>query len=208
MMTSVGAIVLAAGTSTRMGFPKPLLHWNGTTLLEHQVNQLLRLPCSEIIIVLGHESKMILKKIAIADPRVKVLECRDYHQGLSSSLKCGLKQAAKKDDAVMLMLVDLPLIRVETIKQVFEHGVRILAAGGEPFAVQPMHQNQKGHPVFLGFFNKLNWQNLQGDQGAKPLIQQLKHHILLETNDEGVIYDVDTPEAYENALTNSIFQKR
>lgn len=206
-MMDVCAILLAAGTSSRMGRPKPLLQWGETTLLEHQVQQLRKLSFSEIIVVLGHKREMILKTIEVEDPQVKLLECRNYREGLSSSLKCGLEQASKKHDAVMIMLVGLPLIRLETIKRITDTGVHLLSTASKPFVVQPRYQNQNGHPVFLGWFNRLNWQDLRGDTGAKPLIQQLNHHILLDSDDAGVIFDVDTPEAYKKALSNAIFKR-
>ncbi len=207
-MNPICALVLAAGTSSRMGYPKPLLQWNGTTLLEYQVSQLLKLPFSEITVVLGHESEMIRNQVDLDEPRVKLTKCQNYREGLSSSLKFGLQQVTEHCDAVMIMLVDLPLIRVETIKRVFDKGADLLSRRSEAFAVQPRYQKQNGHPVFLGHIQKLNWHDLKGDEGAKRLIQRLQHHLLLETDDLGVIDDVDTPEAYRKALANFIFQKR
>ncbi|MFF2450366.1 NTP transferase domain-containing protein [Neobacillus sp. NPDC058068] len=205
-MKKPGAMILAAGNSSRMNFPKPLLQWQDQTLLEYQINQLTMLPFSEIIVVLGHEAEAILNKVSIGDPRVTFLNCQTYREGLSSSLKFGLEYAADKHDAVLLMLVDLPLIQLKTIKQVFEAGVTLLNGVCEPFAIQPQYENQKGHPVFIGHFQGLNWSGLDGDIGAKPLIGQLKNRECIDTNDIGVIFDIDTPQDYEKAL--SIYTRR
>lgn len=199
-------MILAAGNSSRMKFPKPLLQWKEQTLLEYQIKQLAMLPFSEIIVILGNEAETILNKVSIGDPRVRLLNCQTYQEGLSSSLKFGLNYAADNHEAVLLMLVDLPLIQLKTIKQVFEAGVTLLNGVCEPFAIQPQYEKQKGHPVFIGHFQGLNWSDLHGDMGAKHLIGQLKNREFIDTNDVGVIFDIDTPQDYQKAL--SIFTQR
>lgn len=199
-MKNICAILLAAGKSTRMNEPKPLLKWKEGTLLEYQVNQLAKLPFQEIIVVLGCHAETILNTVSIHHSRVSLIECQNYKDGLSSSLKYGLRYAAKECDGVLLLLVDMPFIQIETMKLVLEAGAHLLENNNVPFAIQPRFQNQAGHPVFIGNFDKLNWNNLHGDVGAKPLIQQLENHQLLETDDFGVIFDIDTPQAYLEAL--------
>ncbi|MFJ5716966.1 NTP transferase domain-containing protein [Neobacillus sp. NPDC093127] len=205
-MKKTCALIVAAGNSSRMNFPKPLLQWQEQTLLEFQINQLTMLPFSEIIVVLGHKAETIINQVSIADSRVSLLACPTYQKGLSSSLKFGLEYASETHDAVLLMLVDLPLIQLKTIKQVFEAGATFLHRFCEPFAIQPRYEYQKGHPVFIGYFQELNWRDLHGDIGAKPLIGQLKNREFIDTNDVGVIFDIDTPQDYEKAL--SIYKRR
>ncbi|WP_218970280.1 nucleotidyltransferase family protein [Neobacillus novalis] len=194
-------MIVAAGNSSRMNFPKPLLQWQEQPLLEYQINQLTMLPFSEIIVVLGHKADTIINQVSIVDSRVSLLNCQTYQEGLSSSLKFGLEYATEKHDAVLLMPVDLPLIQLKTIKQVFEAGAILLNRIGEPFAIQPRYEFQKGHPVFIGNFQGLNWSDLHGDIGAKPQIRQLKNREFIDTNDIGVIFDIDTPQDYQKALS-------
>lgn len=196
----IAAILLAAGRSSRMNYPKPLLEWQGRTLLEHQMDQLAKLPVAEIIVVLGHESDRILEKVSSHDQRVSFIICDDFQEGLSASLKCGLQQAIGKYAGVFLMLGDLPLIQSCTFERVYETGAKLLDTSGEPFVVQPSYKGHPGHPVFIGHFGLLNWQILEGDVGAKPLIKQIENRILLETEDRGVVFDIDTPEAYMEAI--------
>lgn len=205
-MKKTGAMILAAGNSSRMNFPKPLLQWKEQILLEYQINQLTMLPFSEIIVVLGHKADTIINQVSIVDSRVSLLNCQTYQEGLSSSLKFGLEYAMEKHDAVLLMPVDLPLLQLKTIKQVFVAGATLLNRVSEPFAIQPRYENQNGHPVFIGNFQRLNWRNLHGDIGARPLIGQLKNREFIETNDGGVMFDIDTPQDYEKAL--SIYTRR
>jgi molybdenum cofactor cytidylyltransferase len=196
----VAGILLAAGKSARMKEPKPLLQWQGKTLLEYQIQQLSRLPVDEIIVVLGHEADAILKTVSVNDGRVKFIRCGSYRNGLSASLKCGLEHASEKYAGVLLLLVDLPLIQPRTFEQVYEIGLSHLSKTAEPFVVQPRYKKQPGHPVLLGHFRQLNWQTLEGDVGAKPLIRHIKNHILLDSSDRGVVFDIDTPEAYREAI--------
>lgn len=203
----IGAILLAAGKSSRMKESKPLLQWQGTTLLEYQIHHLRRLPVEEIIVVLGHGADVILNKVPVNEGRINFIKCVNYHEGLSASLKCGLKYADGKFDGVLLMLVDLPLIQLRTFEQVYQTGAQHLRISDAPFAIQPRYKRKRGHPVFLGHFGQLNWQALQGDVGAKPLIKQLKNHILIDTDDYGVVFDIDTPEAYLEAIKTDEVRK-
>jgi molybdenum cofactor cytidylyltransferase len=141
-----------------------------------------------------------INKICFTDGRIRFIRCVNYYEGLSASLKCGLKYADGKYDGVLVTLVDLPLIQSWTFEQVYETGAQHFRTSNGPFAVQPCYKRHPGHPVFLGHFGQLNWQALKGDVGAKPLINQMNNHILIETDDSGVVFDIDTPEAYLEAI--------
>ena len=108
----VSAILLAAGESTRMGRQKALLPWEGTTLLEYQLAQLAAVDeIREIIVVTGHEPDRITE-IASAAERTRVAHNAAYRTGKVSSIKAGLAAVSPDADAILLLAVDQPRIRV------------------------------------------------------------------------------------------------
>lgn len=200
-MGNVCAILLAAGKSSRMKEPKQLMNWNGKSLIQHQIELLSELSLPDIFVVLGCQAKTILQTVSNNDPRISYLQCPNYEEGLSASIKFGLQQASKQQyDGVLVMLVDIPLIQTNTIKLVYDTGATHLITNTEPFAIQPQFKNKPGHPVFIGGVRSLHVHSLHGDIGLKPLIKQMKTRVILDTDDIGVVYDIDTPQAYNEAL--------
>ncbi|MGJ7912999.1 nucleotidyltransferase family protein [Neobacillus sp. LXY-1] len=199
-MKNICSILLAAGSSSRMNYPKQLLKWKGKTLIEYQINQLRKQSFAEIIVILGHQCEKIKEIVSIKDKRVTFLTCRQYPAGLSESLKTGLSYAMKKYEGLLIMLVDMPLIQSKTIEKVVHRGSSLLNNRNDPYVVQPSYQQQPGHPVFIGHFAKIDWRDLKGDQGAKQMMRKFKDHYFIDLMDEGIIHDFDTPEEYEKAL--------
>lgn len=210
-MKKVAVLLLAAGKSSRMGFPKQLLAWGGKPLLQYQIDRICRLSVHEVIVVLGHEAEIIQRKIMSDCSKVTFLVCESYREGLSESLKFGLSYIESKYDGVLIMLADLPLVRLQTMQAIVEMGTSLLLKGEKhPYSVQPIHNKEVGHPVYIGNVSGLEWDQLSGDIGAKPLLKQLKRKHLIETDDSGILFDIDTPESYENALecNRKLFLKR
>ncbi|GAB7389237.1 hypothetical protein BSNK01_30750 [Bacillaceae bacterium] len=195
--TDVSAVILAAGTSSRMGQPKQLLPLGGQYLLERVIRQCLRFAFQRVIAVIGHQAPSIQEAIPIADPRFAWVVNRDYQGGQSASLKLGMNKAAAS--GVMVFLGDMPLIRHSTVEQVLRRGRRHLQESEEPFVLQPSYKGVPGHPVFFGRLPSDACSRLKGDQGAKPVVRSLSNRIHLEVDDPGILFDVDTPEAYQEA---------
>jgi len=113
-MSRVGAkiagLLLAAGSSTRMGSPKQLLHVQGVTLLERILNEALKSELDKIILILGHQSKEIKKALGqiIVHKKLRVIENPRYRQGISSSITTSLSEVEDNYDHVMILLADLP----------------------------------------------------------------------------------------------------
>lgn len=209
-MKEVAAILLAAGTSSRMGFPKQLLEWHHQPLLQYQIDRICRLSVKEVVVVLGHKSELIQENVQSDCSKVTYLTCKTYKEGLSESLKYGLSYTRRKYSGVLIMLADLPLIRLQTLEGVVDKGSKLLVKEKFPFSIQPQYKQKVGHPVFIGNFHSLEWDQLEGDKGAKLLLKQLKMKEFIETDDPGIIFDIDTEEAYRQALEfdRKLFLKR
>lgn len=133
-------ILLAAGMSTRMGQPKALLDWGGELLVSYQVRQLREAGCDEVIVVLGHSSDAIQR-------RMKGDQCRvmfnPRHQfGRAGSLRIGAKAVSRDTDVIVILNVDQPR-PANLIRSVID------AHRPESLATRPVHDGRGGHPVVV-----------------------------------------------------------
>jgi len=195
---SLGALVLAAGESTRMGRPKPLLEFAGETFLERILRTLGQLDGLDArCVVLGHEAAKV-RRAADLEGAV-VLTHRGYRQGMLSSLKAGAKAALRELpdlEALLVCLVDQPLVQAETYAALLnafqpeKDDVVIAAYAGE-----------HGHPVVLA---RPFVERLLGDSKSGNLGEFIEKHAArrryVDCDDPAVVQNVNTPEAYE-ALT-------
>jgi len=195
---SLGSVVLAAGESTRMGRPKPLLEFAGETFLERILRTLGQLDGLDArCVVLGHEAAKI-RRAADLEGAV-VLTHRGYRQGMLSSLKAGAKAALRELpdlEALLVCLVDQPLVQAETYAALLnafqpeKDDVVIAAYAGE-----------HGHPVVLArpFVERLLADSKSGNLGEFIEAHAARRRYM-DCDDPAVVQNVNTPEAYE-ALT-------
>ena len=113
-MTSLAAIVLAAGASTRMGEPKQLLTFRGKRLVEHVASEALAASFEPVVVVLGAEAEQV-KPSLVALP-VVVVENADWASGMGSSISAGMK-ALPECDGVAILLADQPLVTTAHLRE-------------------------------------------------------------------------------------------
>ncbi|RWR11957.1 nucleotidyltransferase family protein [Siminovitchia fortis] len=202
MMEQTSAIILAAGTSSRMGTAKQLLPLGDRPILAHVIEHVLAENFSEVIAVIGHEAEAIRRAIPVKDDRFRWILNEDYRQGQGTSLKLGISQMSERHSSVMVFLADLPFISQKTIHDIYTQGNAMLQDMDAPFVVQPSFQGTAGHPVFFGHVKTEWFQQVEGDQGAKAIMGRFSIRKRVPVEDRGVLYDIDTPEAYEAALQN------
>jgi molybdenum cofactor cytidylyltransferase len=199
MSSSISAILLAAGLSVRMGQSKQLLDWGGKPLLCHVAEVALASEVAEVLVVLGkeiearsQESEVLAELELVFGEKLKRISNPDHTTGQASSLRAGLAAVAAESEAALVMLVDQPLITTALINT-------LLATyrAHDAWALIPRFQNQRGNPVILGRPLFAEVQQLQGDSGARIVLQRYPERIAwLDIDDAAVISDMDTPEAY------------
>lgn len=191
----IAGILLAAGNSTRMGSPKALLDYKGSTFIDTILNHLHQSGCDPVMSILGHSGDMICK-------------CTDVNQyqcysnptpekGMLSSLKIAIEKLPDQCEGFILALVDHPAVQASTYSEL------VRAASQNPDRIIiPKFFGSKGHPVFFGkrFFNDL--MKTPEQEGARLVVhQQMQNVHYLDVEDEGILYDIDTQQEL-NKWTN------
>ena len=144
------AIILAAGESTRMGFPKQLAEYKGNTILETVVETVSSY-IENTVVVLGHENETLTEKINFKNSTILINE--NWEEGIVSSIRTGLfyLNSAKNIDGVLIFMGDQPAINDDVIKKLLE------VQHDEDEVVVPQYRYETGYPVLIPrfFWNKL-----------------------------------------------------
>jgi molybdenum cofactor cytidylyltransferase len=189
-MFKIGAVVLAAGESKRMGFPKMLLPFRGKPILSVVLRTIIDSGIDYIIVVLGHRHEMLIPIIepTIADYCIN----HHYHQGMLSSVLCGIKRLRQQTDAIMIFPGDQPLISVESVKLLTDNYNKT-----DKEIIIPVYQGRRGHPVLIGHSLVGEIEKLDPETGLRGLSLEYPYAVLeVETNDPGIVKDFDTYEEY------------
>jgi CTP:molybdopterin cytidylyltransferase MocA len=194
----IPAIVLAGGKSTRMGRPKATLPLGPSqTFLGRIVRTFEQAGVEDVLVVLGHEPGPVEASLAAQGLWPRIVLNPDYEQGQLSSLLAGLRVADRPGvEAVLVTLVDVPLVAAETVRAVRDRFV----ATRVPI-VRPVQGDRHGHPVLVSraLFDAIR--AADPERGAKPVIRAgVSATGDVEVADEGAFFDVDTPEDYTRAL--------
>ncbi|AXS39055.1 molybdopterin-binding/glycosyltransferase family 2 protein [Breoghania sp. L-A4] len=190
----VAAIVLAAGRSTRMGGPNKLLATiGGEPLVRIAARAALESRAGPVTVVTGHMRDQV--EAALEDLDVRFVHNEDYREGLSTSLKTGIKALPASADAAIVLLADMPRITPQTIDR--------LVAAYDPAAgaliVVPTVKGKRGNPVLWSrrYFDALL--AIKGDVGARHLIGDNPEAVVEIELDDTIRLDLDTPQALEAA---------
>lgn len=198
-MTSfhIGAVILAAGASTRMSQPKQLLPVGGKSLLRHVADTVLASPAWPVVIVLGAHAEAIRPEVARLP--VLLVENPGWAEGLASSIRTGmgvLESFSQSLEAALLVLCDQPGLSPAAIIRLMDThrrtGRAIVAAqyGGHP-----------GPPVLFARSHFHELLELRGPGGARPLL--VRHADQLATVDlPELAADLDTPADYRTFLAH------
>ena len=190
----IGAVVLAAGASERMGATNKLLApVDGAPMIARAVDALVGSRARPIVVVTGHDAEQVSN--ALAGRPVRLIHNPDYDHGLSTSLRAGL--SALEDwgkgeiEGAVIALGDMPWVSSEDIDA--------LSTAFEPLEGHticvPVHNRKRGNPILWSahYFNEMK--QLEGDVGARHLLAQHDEEVWeVPTDNAGVLRDVDTPE--------------
>lgn len=189
----VWAVILAAGESRRMGAPKLLLPFEGSTVLGTVVRRVRRAGLSSIVVVLGAEQEKV--RAALEDQPVVFVHNPGFRRGMLSSIQCGLQALPAAASAAMLFLADQPTLSDSVIKKLLQ--ARESASNG---LIVPVFAGKRGHPLLLSLEYRDEVGTLDPAVGLRQLLINHPDDILeVEVEDEAVLKDIDTPEDYRQA---------
>ncbi|TRO61475.1 nucleotidyltransferase family protein [Candidatus Bathyarchaeota archaeon] len=192
-MIRISGILLAAGESKRMGKPKLILNLGKSNIINATIDNLLKSEIYELIIVLGHEAQKIESSLSTQDKRIKFVTNKNYREGMSTSIKCGVLTTSKESEAFLIALGDQPLISPKVINRLIEK-----YQSSKVGIVTVMHKSLRGHPVLISKKYVKELLSLNGDIGARDLLKQHLDDtasIKIESSEE--FFDIDRTQDYE-----------
>lgn len=185
----VAGIILAAGRSRRMGRDKLLLPWQEKPVLQHVIDAASASSLSPLLLVVNQENTVLCNHINPGACRL----IRHRGEVYSDSLRAGLGALTADCGGAMFLLGDQPLVTGATIEKL------VRAFQEEPVRwVAPLFQGRRGNPVIApaGWFDRIL--ALQGDTGPRRHLRDPAARLnLVDVDDAGVVFDVDTPEDYQ-----------
>ena len=197
------AILLAAGGSTRLGRPKQLLHWDGTTLLGSTIKSLVTAGCERLIVVLGaYESEIRKHCVAFSSIQFDMVTNVDWSQGQATSLRVGIEHAIVSDyhGETIVALCDQPLIDSghyqQLITQVSQFGA---------FTAATEYPEGLGVPACFSFSALLSLSSSisLGDSGAKKWLRAQKPDRLSRVQCPQAALDIDTDIDYRERMNHA-----
>ncbi len=187
-------LVLAAGSSKRLGQPKQLLPYRGTTLLGWTLAQAEASPAlDEVLVIVGHASAAILASVTLG--RARAVQNDEFGEGCAASYRTGLAAADPRAEGVMILLSDQPGVDTDAIGRV----AAAWRAERSPITLAS-YQGTPGHPLLFDCQLFPDLDALHGDKAAWKIIDQRPDWVHTTELGRPLPRDVDTWADY-NALT-------
>ena len=187
----IGAVILAAGMSLRMGEAKQLLRLGENTLLGHVLENVRNSSVNEIVLVLGHAAETIKERVAIHSLKVVINEA--YRQGMGTSLRAGLSALPAGVNAALIVLADQPFVRPATLDLLIDQYRQSNAQ-----IVIPIYKGFRGNPVLLDRSVFSEVMALSGDIGCRAIFgNHLEGIVKVPVEDVGILLDLDSKDDFE-----------
>ncbi len=184
----ISCILLAAGLSSRFGFPKALARLSGENIIGHIQKTLTASAIDEIIVVLGAEVDLI-KSHLLNHSKVRFVYNKDYNLGQTSSIQCAVRQISKESRGMMLWPVDYPFIKTETVNllmEVFKENPSVVLV--------PAYESRRGHPPIFAATLYQEILGLDHTQGVNSLYQKDPARVkTFAVDDPGILATFNTP---------------
>lgn len=192
-----GILILAAGSSSRMGKPKQLLAFDGTTLLAHVAKIARNSKLHPVVVVLGANEELIKNSLDVS--QLIVVTNENWQEGMASSIVKGItfiKEKYPEVDGIIIAVGDQPHINETQLHQLLEAqnkmGLPIAACSYAGVIGTPALFHQTVFPELM---------TLKGDVGAKKIIEKRIQDVVTINFDKGII-DIDTEKEYQDLLKN------
>lgn len=196
MKPTIKGLMLAAGSSSRMGSPKQLLPWGESTLIEHCISVAKQSQLDSLLLALGSDATAIRQSIQVLDIDIVVNE--EWAKGIASTIKIGVDRLILGDtpDGILIMLADQPFISsadLDALIEAFESSDSVIASN---------YKHRLGVPALFGASHFDLLTKLIGDKGAGSILNTMKDStrtlpIAID------LTDIDTMETYTALRPNT-----
>jgi len=183
----ITGILLAAGQSKRLKNENKLLKkFKNKPLIHHVLKSVQKSKIKKIIIVLGHQSKET-KKIIKNNKKLMFVINKKYKQGISSSIKTGLKKISKNDEGFIILQSDMPFVKTSDINKIYNSIKR------KQYLVHALkYKNRIGNPIGFDISILNKFKKIEGNVGAKYIVKRLKKNTnFIKVSSNKVFKDFD-----------------
>lgn len=192
-MNKTGIIILAAGSSSRFGSAKQLLHFNNKTLLQHVIDEAIDAGAAPIVVVTGSNTEEVSKGIKQA----QLVLNENWKEGMASSIVVGVKKIITLNndiENIIIAVCDQPFVSADLFRQLYQTKTKSVKHN-----VASAYANTIGTPALFTqkYFDAL--MSLTGDEGAKKILKANTDDIATIDFPQGNI-DIDTKEDYQQLL--------
>ncbi|WP_419211584.1 nucleotidyltransferase family protein [Maribacter sp. X9] len=195
----IAVLIMAAGASKRMDGIKQLLPWKTSNFLLETIKTVKESNATSIHVVLGANADSIIDQCNLEEQNVELIINPDWSLGLGKSIALGVKKLTEKKhipDGILICLADQPLLSTEYLNSV------ITSYTKQPSKiVASIYRNRAGVPALFPKFFYPNLVLLEGDQGAKNILEDINNEIIV-LNAHGQLTDIDTKDDYDQLQTN------
>lgn len=196
-MSRIYAVILAAGASARMGSMKMLLPFQGMTVIEKVIGNVLASGLKNILVVTGSGKEDLVRVIG----KMPVEWCfnESWKDGMLSSVQCGIRSLPEDCEAILVCLGDQPMTDPETLRKLVQvHG------NTDRGIIIPVFRKKRGHPILIRkkYFSEI--EKLDPEKGLRMLAHEFPDDVLeVESDNPGILKDIDTPDDYRNEITQT-----
>ncbi len=198
----ISSILLAAGQSKRMdGENKLCKEIKGIPLIQLSLKGLLGSSIDEIIIVIGHEKEKI-KNLIKPNKKIIFAYNKDFRNGMASSIKVGLRHLSSSSEAFFISLADMPKINQniynKLIKALRNYNRKLKPIHRKEIII-PTYENKYGNPILFSKLMKKKIMTIDGEIGAKKIIELNKSKVLrVPFKKNSILIDFDTQENFNS----------
>lgn len=190
--TLVAAVVLAAGSSTRMGRNKLLLELGGETVVRRCARTAVESGVDRVMVVLGHEAERVASELlglsceSVVNP--------DHGEGVGTSLQLGVTRAGAEAGAIVVVLADMPFVSAAMIRTLVER----YRATGAPLVVS-QYGDVRAPPILYDRALFAELLSIPGERCAKQVVRHHEQEAVIVDWPEEALRDIDVAEDYERA---------
>ena len=183
----IKGILLAAGQSRRLKNENKLIKiFKDKPLIHHALNSVQNSKIKKLIIVLGYQFKEVKKNIK-KNKKIIFVHNKNYKNGMSSSIKSGLKKISKKDKGFIILQSDMPFVKTSDINKIYNSIIR------KKYLVHALkYKNRIGNPIGFDISILSKFKKIKGNIGAKYMVKRLKNSTnYIKVSSEKVFKDFD-----------------